>query len=718
MTQLKLAKTPEEMKYPLLDWDKFPNFGEIKSSPVVPAFDLLVKRVEAEFKKREDEFTPSWEGTMGLIEDLEDDVFRAYNIVSHLNGVCNSEELRKAIEVIEAKNTKLVLLMNQSPKKYNALTALVSSPSFSNLNQTQQRIINKTIQEMQLAGVGLPEGSPEKNRFNEIKERLSLLNLKFQNNVLDSTKAFKEIVNDRKELEGCSERLLKLMAGTAKKEGIGDGDFVKGPWVVTLDQPVYVPFMMLCSNRPLREKVYRAYVTRASSGETNNEPVINEILKLRKEEAKLLGYDNYASVSLAQKMAAKPSTANALIRDLIEASSPAGKREIEELTVFARDTLGHPIPLAPWDISYISEQYRKHVLRFSEDDIAQYFSFDKVIGGLFSFVEEVLNVKVDEINQKEEGISTWNEDVKVFRLADKNSGETLAYFYGDFYCRIEEKRSGAWMDMLCTRYKNPKTGEVRLPVAYLVCNQPPPSKSGPPSTMTFSDVKTVFHEFGHCLQHLCTTVDYFQASGIKGIEWDFVEVASQFMENFCYEQEWVARLSAHHVSGDPMPQDMVDSLAKRRTFLAATAMLRQLRFASSDLALYSTFPLSDSDAKQKTVFDLDREISERILVVPLIPEDRFLCGFLHIFGGSYAAGYYSYKWSEVYSADAYAAFEEAAEGLTGKERIDAIVRTGKLYRETVLSLGGGTHPAEVWKLFRGRESADIKPLLRHAGLIA
>ncbi|KAF7726616.1 hypothetical protein EC973_008580 [Apophysomyces ossiformis] len=693
---------------PFVKWKLFPDFESVlaQTSPetAVPVFEEMVKTTRDRFLALEKELQPTWDGTIGQFSELEDELSRAFSLLSHLNGVRNSPELRTTLETLQPQYVQLGLMMNQSRPKYQALQNLKSSTEWNRLDKVQQRIVDKALRSMKNAGIGLAEGSPEQKRFNEISERLSHLSLKFSNNVLDATKAFKLVVTDKTELDGCSDKFLQTLRKNGERLGEKEG------YCITLDPTIYVPFMMNCSNRALREKIYRANITKASEGALNNEPIINEILALKQEKAALLGYKTHADLSLSVKMAQTLSSAEELLDQLSTSSIPHAKKEVNELTQFAARTLNQDGPLQPWDTAYVSEQYRKALFKYDEETISQYFPFPKVLQGLFDVANEVLGIQVKELDTSEmakRNITTWHEDVKVFEVSE--NGNIKAYFYGDFYSRPSEKRGGAWMDIVTTRQKH-RNGERTLPVAHLVCNQAPPRSDDEPSLMQFRDVETLFHEFGHCLQHMMTHVEYADASGLNGIEWDFVEVASQFMENFCSEPVWLERLSGHYKTGEAMPNEMIHALVKNREFLSGMAMLRQLHFAKVDLALHSRFtpPLSASDP---TVFDMDAEIAKDIVLIPRLNEDRFLCSFNHIFGGGYSAGYYSYKWSETYSADAYAAFEEA------KEKGESIKHIGKRYRETVLALGGGTEPREVWKLFRGREYADVNALLRHSGLL-
>lgn len=706
---------PEFTTNPILNWQTFPDFAAIKAEHVVPAIEVLTKQIEATFQERSKRMTPTWEGTMGLTQDLEDDLERASGVISHFSRVKDSPEFRKAVEAIQPMIVAISLKMGQSLELYDALVKLVDNKETWNaLDKEQKRIVQKAIQGMRLSGVafGLPgEGNAEKQkRFNEIQGKLAQLSLTFSNNLQDETKAFTKVITDRKELEGCPESLMQAMAKNAQARGHGDGNAETGPWAVTLDYPTYIPFMMNCKNRDLREHAYRAMVTRASKGEKNNEPVIDEILSLRQEEAGLLDFSSYGALSLSKKMASDVGTAKDILDRLYEATLPAAKKELAELTEFAKDHLSHPTPLCPWDTPFVEEEYRKDRFKYSADQISEFFPYPRVMDTLFEVARDSFGVDVSEMSvedQSNAGLTTWNKDVKIYQIKDDASKKVLAYFYGDFYSRSEEKLSGAWMDVCVTRMKDPISGAVRVPIAYLVCNQPPPL-SGAESLMKFQDVTTMFHEFGHGLQHMLTTVDYPQASGIKGVEWDFVEVASQFMENFAYEDKWLSRMAKHHKTGEPMPQEMKETVKKSKQCLAGMAMLRQLHFAMLDLELHTQYKPNSGE----TIFDVNRRQAKKTALVTPIAEDRFLCGFGHIFGGGYAAGYYSYKFSELYSADAYAAFEEQGANVEGRKRI------GRKYRDTVLAYGGATDPKEVWKEFRGRDGVEVDALLRHSGLLS
>ncbi|KAJ1658343.1 hypothetical protein IWQ61_002393, partial [Dispira simplex] len=710
-----LITREEQAKYPVLAFtQEFPPF-DIDPETIVPAFELLLDRIEKQFTQRANEFQPTWEGTLGKIEDLEQALEKTYGLVTHLNGVKNTPALRQALETIQPRVVQTNLLMQQSKSLYDALSRLhQDTQACEALGPVRQRVVTQRLQAMELSGVGLTPESPEHHRFTKVMQNLSALSQRFSNHVLDATKEFSLAVQDEKRLQGCSVQLRTMLANNARRRGHSDATADQGPWVITLDYPVYGPFMMTCQDRDLRYEVYRAYVTRASTNTLDNSPLLSEILALRQELASLLGYSSYAELSLRSKMAGEVSVVRTLLENLYQAAFPVAQQEVTTLNQFARDQLGMPDPLQAWDVPFVSEQYRKHLSRFDENEISQYFPFPKVLAGMFQLAEELFGIRVERVTQVSTQVDSdgtvetvtpavWHPDVQLFRAQDSKTGETLAYFYGDFYSRPEEKNGGAWMNICTTRHMDPITHSVRVPVAYLICNQAPPMPDQP-SLMKYRDVQTLFHEFGHCLQHMLTRVDIPQASGLNGVEWDFIEVASQFMENFCYETTWLQRLSGNYQTGQPMPLDMVHALQSERRFLQGLATLRQLHFGMVDMALHHQY-----DPKVESPFEVDHRIAQRTQLFPQNDFNKFLCSFSHIFAGGYAAGYYSYKWSEVYSADGYAAVEEAS-------NVEARRQVCQRYRDTVLSLGGGTPPHQIWEAFRGRATADISALVRHCGL--
>ena len=512
-------------------------------------------------------------------------------------------------------------------------------------------------------------------------------------------------LRSREEADGLPPALLAVAAQAAAAAPQGERPAEppspeNGPWKITLDTAVYLPFMMHSRNRAARETLYRAYVTRASAGETDNTPLIEQALALRRELANLIGYDTFADLSLSTKTAKTVAAVDDLVARLAAAARPAAGSEAAELLAFARAHGFAEDALQPWDIAFWAERQREHLYDYSDEELSRYFLFPRVLEGLFELAERLFGITIAPADGE---APVWHPDVRFFRVSDTD-GAPRACFFLDPYSRPETKSGGAWMNDFRTRERL-SDGSVRLPMAVLVCNQSVPVGNTPP-VMRFNEVNTLFHEFGHALQHMLTTVDEPDASGVNGIEWDAIEIASQFMENWCYDRATVRSLSRHADTGEPVPDALFDRLVAAKNYRAASAMLRQLFFAATDIDLYARYPRpgwSDADA-------VKRLNAERYSPAPLVAEDRFLCSFSHIFGGGYAAGYYSYKWSEVLSADCFAAFEEA-----GLDDDSAVRATGRRYRATLLALGGGEDPMSVFQRFRGR-APSIEALLRHSGL--
>jgi oligopeptidase A len=535
---------------------------------------------------------------------------------------------------------------------------------------------------------------------------LAELSTKFSNNVLDATKAFSLTLTKKEEVDGLPPSLLSLAAQAARDAGAENATPENGPWRITLDFPSYYPFMQYSARRDLREVLYKAYISRAAAGELDNNPIIERILTLRQELAGLLGYKTYAEVSLASKMAPHVEAVEKLLEELRAASYDAAVKELEELKAFAASKgVAEANDLKHWDIAYWAERQREEKFAFTAEELRPYFPLPQVLDGLFGLVKRLFGVTVTPADGQ---APVWHEDVRYFQIADE-TGNAIAYFYLDPYSRPAEKRGGAWMDICINRGKVAENGvsKTRLPVAYLVCNQTPPV-DGKPSLMTFAEVETLFHEFGHGLHHMLTKVDYTSAAGINNVEWDAVELPSQFMENWCYDRATLFGMARHYATGEPLPEHYYQKLLAAKNYMSGSATLRQVHLSLLDIELHHRYrPGGDETPKQVR----DR-IATTTTVIPPLPEDAFLCAFAHIFAGGYAAGYYSYKWAEVLSADAFAAFEEV-----GLEDEQAVKATGKRYRDTVLALGGSKHPMEVFKSFRGREPST-EALLRHNGLIA
>jgi oligopeptidase A len=593
------------------------------------------------------------------------------------------------------------LQLRQSESLYRKLRTLRDSQEWLTLPVTRQRIIERMIQSAELAGIGLPAGQRE--QFNQMEQELAQLGTNFSNNVLDATKAWSLDLTDPADAEGLPETLRRIMAAAWNRAQPAESKMTAsaehGPWRVTLDLPCLGPFLEHCRNRSLREQVYRANIVRAGSEPLNNAPLIDRILRLRQQQASLLGFDSYAALSLSRKMAGDVPAVQQMFDRLLLASLEPARKELEELAEFASRN-GHSGPLAHWDVPFWAERLREQTFAFTDEQLRPYFALDRVLSGLFALCGRLFGIRIEP---GAGDVPVWHQDVRFYDVFNE-AGVPVAAFYLDPYSRPATKRGGAWMNDCICRSKG--LWGFRKPVAHLVCNGTPPAE-GVPSLMTFREVETLFHEFGHGLQHMLTTVDDRDAAGINGVEWDAVELPSQFMENWCLHRPALLQMAVHWKTGEPLPDDLFQKLKKSKTFRAATALLRQLQFGMTDMALHDAF---DPDGEE-TAFDIERRIQSITSLLPPLPENRTLCSFQHIFSGGYAAGYYSYKWAEVLSADAFAAFEDA-----GLDDPAAVAATGRRFRDTILAQGGSRHPLEIFREFRGRDP-DPSALLRHCGLL-
>ncbi|CAN6847330.1 unnamed protein product [Brassica oleracea] len=704
---------------PLLQNFEFPPFDVVDAHHVIPGIRALLHQLEAELEQLEKTVEPSWPKLVEPLEKIVDRLSVVWGIINHLKAVKDTPELRAAIEEVQPEKVKFQLRLGQSKPIYTAFKSIRESSDWNTLSEARQRLHNKEtcfcancgipvfsaqIKEAVLSGIALEDDKREE--FNKIEQELEKLSHKFSENVLDATKTFEKLITDKKEIEGLPPSALGLFAQAAVSKGNENATADTGPWLITLDAPSYLPVMQHAKNRALCEEVYRAYLSRASSGDLDNTAIIDQILKLRLEKAKLLGYSNYAEVSMATKMATVEK-ADELLEKLRSASWAPAVQDIEDLKSFAKkqgaaeaDSLTH------WDVTFWSERLRESKYDINEEELRPYFSLPKVMDGLFSLAKTLFGIDVVPAD----GVApVWNSDVRFYCVKD-SSGNPTAYFYFDPYSRPSEKRGGAWMDEVFSRSRvmAQKGSSVRLPVAQMVCNQTPPV-GDKPSLMTFREVETVFHEFGHALQHMLTKEDEGLVAGIRNIEWDAVELPSQFMENWCYHRDTLMSIAKHYQTGETLPEDVYKKLLAARTFRAGSLSLRQLKFATVDLELHTKYVPGGTES----IYDVDQRVSVKTQVIPPLPEDRFLCSFSHIFAGGYAAGYYSYKWAEVLSADAFSAFEDA-----GLDDIKAVKETGQRFRNTILALGGGKAPLQqVFVAFRGREPSP-EPLLRHNGLLA
>jgi len=704
---------------PLLLRDKtgIPKFDKIKTSDVQPALQHQLVNLQTSFQHFEKtlqdptKLGSAWgrrrleydyEMVIEENEKIQSELSSTWGVVGHLMGVKNSDDLRAAHDAMQGPVIETYQKIGQSKPLFKALTAIKERQSvWKDLDEAQKRIIDSSLRQMRSSGVGL-EGS-EKEKFNALQLEAAELSTKFSNNVLDATKAFKMRLTNKADVEGLPSSALAAASAAAVAMGDKDSTPESGPWVISLDMPSYLPAMQHLKARDLREKLYKAYVTRASScsdtsKDKDNEPIIRRILQIKGEMALLLGYKNYAELSLSSKMADSVDSVLALSEMLLSKAYPAAKKELEELKNFAKSK-GCTDDLALWDVAYWSERLREDQYQFSEEELRPYFAYPNVLNGLFSLINRLFGVSIKKADGEAE---VWHKDVGFFKVFDDSTGEHIASFFLDPYSRPGEKRGGAWMDVCVGKSKVMGT----KPVAYLTCNGSPPV-GDKPSLMTFREIETLFHETGHGLQHLLTRVPHAEAAGIQNVEWDAVELPSQFMENFCYDRKTLYGFAKHFETGEPLPESLFQKIKDAKNFQAGLGLIRQLFFGAMDMTLYSNYDPSGPVSP----FEVQQELAKKFTVVPPLKEDRFLCSFGHIFAGGYSAGYYSYKWAEVLSADAFAAFEE-----NGLDNEVAVRETGRKFRETVLAMGGGKHPSDVFREFRGRDPTP-DALLRHAGLV-
>ncbi len=685
------------MQNPLLQSKGLPRFNEIKPEHIEPAITKVLEEANKRLEELESNLEPSWDGMIKPLEEMGKPFEYAWGPVGHLLNVKNTEELRTEHEKMLPKVVEFSLRAGQSKPIYDGLVQIREGEEWAKLDDAQKRVIELKIRDAKHSGVGL-EGK-EKERFNEISKRLSQLGTDFSNHVLDATKAYEMIVTDPDDTEDWPNTLRQLTShGYNQSKETEDSTPENGPWRISLEAPIVVPFLRHSRVRKHRETILKAYVTRADEGELDNTPLIDEILKIRKEKAELLGYTSYAELSLASKMAPDIDSVQKMFTELFDASKPHQVREFKDLEEIAQKS-GQTEPLKLWDTGFWSERLKEQRFQFTDDQLRPYFPMPKVLEGMFGLSEHLFGIEIKESDEK---AHKWHDDVQYFNVYE--NGEKIASFYLDAYSRPGEKRGGAWMDNCLDR--RIVDGKVRLPVVYLNANGTPPIEDRP-SLMSFGEVTTLFHEFGHGLQGMLTTIDYADVSGINGVEWDAVETASQFMENWCYHEPILRSISGHWETDEPLPDDLVQKLLDAKVYMAASGMLRQLEFGMTDMRLHSEF---DPDGELKP-FDVHREIATRTNILTPMEGDHFLCAFGHIFAGGYAAGYYSYKWAEVLSADIYSAFE-----FTGFEDKEAQVKMGKKFRESFLALGGSVDPMKVFKDFMGREPST-EALLRHNNLL-
>ncbi len=675
---------------PLLEEFSLPPFSRIKPEHVVSAIDTLLKqnRVEIHYLL-ETVQKPDWVSFVEPIEKLDDRLNRAWSPVSHMNSVVNSDELREAYNACLPKLSAYATEMGQNADLYRAYKAVQESDS--SLDAAQKKMLENILRDFHLSGVDLPPA--QKQRYKEISERLSTLTSKFSENLLDATHAWTKQITDESELAGLPDSALDLARQTAEQRDM-DG------WLLTLEFPSYYPVMAYADNRELRHEMYRAYSTRASdqgpnAGEYDNSVLMDEILALRHEAALLLGFSNYAERSLAKKMAENPQQVLDFLNDLARRSRPQAEQEFAELEAWARDEHGID-KLQAWDVAYYAEKLRKVRYNISQEELKPYFPQQMVVQGMFDVVSRLFDVSIEQTD----GVDTWHPDVLFYKIRDSEGGELIGQFYLDLYAR-PKKRGGAWMDECAVRFRT--ADSMQTPVAYLTCNFSPPV-GDKPALLTHDEVETLFHEFGHGLHHMLTRIDYPGVAGINGVAWDAVELPSQFLENWCWEREALEVVSGHYETGEEIPDDLYERMIEAKNFQSAMQMMRQLEFALFDFRLHMEY----DPEKGGRVLEVAEAVRDQVAVVRPPEWNRFAHGFSHIFAGGYAAGYYSYKWAEVLSADAFSLFEE--EGVFN-------VEAGRAFRENILEKGGSVDAMDLFVAFRGRKP-EVEPLLRHSGIAA
>lgn len=677
---------------PLTTFKDLPPFSKIKAEHMKPALQQAIENSKSEVERvLLNNNNPTWDNLIAPIQEAENKLNIIWSPISHMNAVVNNDEIRIAHDSCLALLSDYSTWKGQHKELYHAYKALKASPSYEQLKQEQKKTIINGLRDFELSGIGL--SAEKQKRYGEISSRLSELNSKFTNNVLDATMAWSKHITDKTELAGLPESALDAAAQTAKEKNL-DG------YLLTLDVPCFLAVRAYCDNAELRKEICLAYNTRASevgpnAKEFDNSEIIEETMQLRHELAKLLGFKNYSEYSVATKMAESPAQVLDFLNSLADKANPQSKKEIAELSKFAKEKFNVD-KINIWDFYYYAEKQKEHLFDFSDEDLKAYFPEHKAVNGLFEVLNRVFNVTIKE----RQGVDVWHKDVKFFDIFDKENN-LCGSFYFDLYAR-NHKRGGAWMNECKVRHLD-KTGNIQTPVAYLTCNFSKPV-GDKPALFTHNELTTLFHETGHGIHHMLTKVNVSDVSGINGVPWDAVEQPSQFLENWCWQEEALAFISGHYETGEALPTEMLNKMLEAKNFLSGMFVLRQLRFGLLDMNLH-TYYNPEQGAK---VTEVLTEVDKITNVLPAVESDRMPFAFSHIFAGGYSAGYYSYLWAEVLSADAFSRFEE--DGIFNKQ-------TGQDFLDTVLGLGGSEEPMELFKRFRGREP-KIDALLRHKGINA
>ncbi|TXL13843.1 oligopeptidase A [Methylococcaceae bacterium HT4] len=678
------------MNNPLLENTELPLFSRIKPEHIEPAIEQLLSAAQASVETLLSENDVyNWENLIAPLDEAEDRINKAWSPVSHMNSVVNNDELRDAYNACLPKLSAYSTEMGQHQGLFNAYLAIADSHDYVQLEPAQQKVIQNALRGFRLSGVDLDQ--QKKARYKEISLELSQLSSKYEENLLDATNAWQKLVSKKSNLAGLPESAMQQAKQTAEQEG-------KKGWMLTLQFPSYIAVMTYADDRQLRADMYKAFSTRASelgaNSDWDNSDIMEKTIALRHEKAQLLGFNNYAELSLATKMADSTQQVTDFLDELAEKSLPQAHKDLAELAGFAKQQHGIA-KLHTWDTGYYSEKMRQHAYDLSQEEVKQFFPAPRVLQGLFDVVEKLYGLNITELDN----VDVWHKDVRFFQIKDK-AGELRGKFYIDLYAR-PKKRGGAWMDDCVGRKKTGDT--IQIPVAYLTCNFTPPAGDDP-ALLTHDEVLTLFHEFGHGLQHMLTKVDYLGVSGINGVEWDAVELPSQFMENWCWEKEGLALISGHYKTGEALPEDLFNKMLAAKNFQAGMIMVRQLEFSLFDFKMHQDY---SPELGAKIYAGLN---AIRAQVSVIIPPDfnRFAHSFSHIFAGGYAAGYYSYKWAEVLSSEAYSLFEE--NGIFDQ-------KTGDAFLTHILETGGSADAMELFVKFRGREP-KIDALLRHSGIAA
>ncbi len=675
------------MRNPLLYLQGLPPFSRIKPKHVEPAIDQILADNRVLTEKLLAQDPPySWEGLVEPLEIAADRLARSWSPVSHMNSVVNNEELRQVYNACLPKLSDYNTEMGQNEQLFNAYQEVAANGA--GLDEAQQKLLSNALLDFHLSGVDLP--AEKKQRYKEIRQELSTLTSRFEENVLDATNAWSKLIKDKAELSGMPESALDLAQQTAQQRG-------EEGWLLTLEFPSYLPVMTYCDNRELRREIYSAFVTRASdngphAGQWDNSEVMEQLLRLRHEAAQLLGFDNYAERSLAKKMAPSCDAVMEFLLDLAARARPQAQQELAELEQLAAAELP-TAQMEAWDIGYYSERLRQQRYAITQEELKPYFPETRVIPGMFTTVQRLFGIEIREV----EGVDVWHPTVRFYEILDRD-GELRGQFYMDLYAR-PHKRGGAWMDECISRMVT--TEGTQIPVAYLNCNFSPPLQDRP-ALFSHEEVLTLFHEFGHGLHHMLTRIDHPAVSGINGVAWDAVELPSQFLENWCWQREALELLSGHWESGEPLPEELFRRMLAARNFQSAMQMVRQLEFSIFDFRLHREYDPSQGGR----IYTILEQVREQVAVVRPPEFNRFAHSFAHIFAGGYTAGYYSYKWAELLSADAFSLFEE--QGIFNEA-------TGRSFLHNILEMGGSRDAMELFVAFRGREP-EIEALLRHNGI--